>query len=148
MKIIVLAILCVALSVLWFLYRPPLGGERREWERLRPAAYTFEYQYTCFCPGSGAWWRITVHVDSVTDVQLIDSTQVRGLTYARSNSRPTLTSLFDEIASNASRSSYYRASYDPRWHFPVHASGDRLGFTDSYWTIDVRNYRPHTSRVR
>src|SRR5258708_35738890 len=72
-----------------------LSREKRAWERGRPSSYIFEYQYTCFCSGSGAWWKVAVDGDAVTNVELIDSTQVRGgLTYLRSLRQPTFSGLF------------------------------------------------------
>src|SRR5206468_9819328 len=78
-----------------------MAAHRRAWEAARPSSYVFEYQRTCFCPASGAWWRITVKRDSVTDAQLIDSTRVtRGLRYIHTLAQPTLSELFTEIAGN------------------------------------------------
>jgi len=120
-----------------------LSREKRAWERGRPSSYIFEYQYTCFCPGSGAWWKVAVDGDAVTNVDLIDSTQVRrGLTYLRSLRQPTLSGLFDEIAQwTAPASATYHVNYDPQWHFPAAAQGVDFNRTDSRWTIVVRRFQ-------
>jgi len=119
----------------------PLARERLAWEHRRPAAYTFEYTYACFCPGSGAWWRIAVEGDSVTRTELMDSSQAgRGLNDARTMHHPTLTGLFDQIASRAAAGGeIYSVTYDPILHYPVRAQGRDPTRTDSRWTIEVRN---------
>jgi hypothetical protein len=121
-----------------------LDSERAAWQRARPRSYVFEYQRSCFCPGSGAWWRVTVRDGSVADVLLLDSTGAeRGLDYARTMPHPTLSGLFDDIAALSQRPhATSRVQYDSKWHFPSHASGDRSDRTDNYWSLIVRNFRP------
>ncbi len=120
-----------------------MAAHRRAWEAARPSSYVFEYQRTCFCPASGAWWRITVKRDSVTDAQLIDSTGVtRGLRYIHTLAQPTLSELFTEIAANLEpATAWARVDYDPQWHFPINATGDVVDRTDSKWTLIVRHFR-------
>lgn len=120
-----------------------VASHRRRREAMRPASYTFEYQRTCFCPASGAWWRITINHDSVTKAELIDSAGVsRGLSYLHTLPQPTLSGLFDEIATRTKPvTAWARVEYDPRWHFPTNARGDAPNRTDSKWTIRVRNFR-------
>src|SRR5438309_11863862 len=75
-----------------------MAAHRRAWEATRPSSYVFEYQRTCFCPASGAWWRITVKRASVTDAPLIDSTGVaRRLGYIHDLAPPTRSERFTAI---------------------------------------------------
>lgn len=148
MKIIFAAIIGMTLGVLW-LYAPPMSAERRAWELMRPRSYSFEFRYTCFCPRSGAWWRISVRDESVLYYRLVEPSQLAGHFPALQSppiQLPSLSTIFDDIAQRGSESTYYRVKYDPRWHFPIYASGDRVFWTDSYWTMSVRNFHPDPKR--
>jgi hypothetical protein len=149
MKLILGTVLCITLGALWIVDDRPLGVERRAWELLRPRSYSFEYQYTCFCPGSGLWWRISVRDETYLYYQLVDPSKLSGHFPALESppvQLPNLSTLFDDIAQRASGSTLYHVRFDPRWHFPVHAYGDRLLWSDSYWTMSVRNFHPDPGR--
>ena len=98
------------------------------WEKIRPNAYAFEYQRSCFCPGAGAWWRITVRRDSVVGVELIDTTEAgRGLDVARRGPHPTISSLFEDLERDSARpSAQVRVQYHRVWHFPVSIDVDPI----------------------
>src|SRR5437660_12769906 len=110
-----------------------MAAHRRAWEAARPSSYVFEYQRTCFCPASRAWWRITVKRDSVAGAQLVDSTGLtRGLRYIHTLAQPTLSELFTEIASDLElTTAWARVDYDPQSHFPMNATGDAADLPDS-----------------
>ena len=113
MKIILGTVICITLGVLWLVYDHPRGVERRVWERLRPRSYSFEYQYTCFCPGSGLWWKISVRDEAFLYYQAVDPSKLSGHFPALERPPLQLTSLstiFDDIAKRASGSTYYRCS--------------------------------------
>lgn len=135
--------LSIALLAQWAC-GPSLDEARDAWHRGHPDSYLFEYQRSCFCPGSGAWWRVTVRHDSVVDVQLLDSpTDVGHLDYSSGMSHPTLSQLFDGIAAfSLGPHTWTRVRYDRQWHFPSHASGDVTDRTDSRWNFSVRNFHP------
>src|SRR5512147_2887749 len=92
-----------ALLTLWAC-GPSFEDAQIAWQRARPDSYVFEYQRSCRCPGAGLWWRVTVRNDSVVDVQLLDSPPAgRSPDYSLRMSHPTLSQLFEGIASFASQ---------------------------------------------
>jgi hypothetical protein len=123
---------------------PSFEDARSAWQRARPDSYVFEYQRSCVCPGSGAWWRVTVRRDTVVDAQLLDApTADRSPDYALGMSHPTLSQLFDGIAAFANRPhTWTRVRYDRHWRFPIHASGDATDRLGSQWRFSVRNFHP------
>jgi uncharacterized protein DUF6174 len=148
MRIILGTVICMTLGALW-LYAPPMSVERRAWGWVRPQSYSFEFRYTCFCPGSGVWWRISVRDESGLYYQLVDPSKLtRHFDGLESPPvvLPNLSTIFDDIANRASGSTYYRVRYDPRWHFPVYAHGENLFRTDSDWTFSVRDFHPDPGR--
>jgi len=134
-------LLSIALLTLWSC-GPSFDEARDAWQRAQPAAYIFEYQRSCFCPGSGAWWRVTVRHDSVVDVQLLASPTADGhLEYSPRMSHPTLSQLFDGIAAfSLGPHTWTKVQYDRQWHFPSHASGDVTDRTHGRWSFSVRNF--------
>ena len=149
MKIILATVMSVTLSAFLLVFAPPMRAERWAWERAHPKNYTFEYQYTCFCPGSGAWWRISVRDETFLYFQLVDPPKLTDHSPGLEKppvQLPNMSTIFDKIAARASGSTYYRVRYDPRWHFPVYAHGDNWFWTDSDWTISVRNFHADQNR--
>lgn len=126
---------------------PSLDDARLAWLRARPKAYVFEYQRNCTCPGSGAWWRITVRGDSVVGAQLLDSLHAdRRLGSSRRN-HPTVTQMFDGIALfDQQPHTWTKVRYDAQWHYPSRASGDETDRNDAHWMFVIRKFTPITSQ--
>jgi len=133
----------VALLGLWAC-GPSLEDAQATWQRVRPDSYVFEYQRNCICPGSGAWWRVTVRHDSVTEAQLIDAPPAgRGPNLALGMSHPTVSQMFDGIAAFANTPhTWTKIRYDRHWRFPSHASGDATDRLGRQWSFTIRNFQP------
>lgn len=123
--------------------RQSLEDARAAWDRDRPDAYVFEYQRNCSCPGSGAWWRITVREDSVVSAELLDSLNADRRLGSSLAAHPTVDQLFDGIATFGTHPhTWTKARFDSRWHFPTHASGDVTNIYNRHWDVVIRNFQP------
>ena len=132
----------IALLGLWAC-GPSLEEARDAWQRAHPDSYVFEYQRSCLCPGSGAWWRVTVRRDSVAQVQRLDSPSDDGRLDSSRMAHPTVSQLFDGIAAfSVVPHTWTKVRYDRRWHFPRYASGDATDRNGRRWRFTVRNFQP------
>ena len=122
-----------------------IDAHYRAWRNLGIHNYQFEYQRLCFCPGSGAWWRVTVKGDSAVNVQLVDTGSARrGLNYASQLPQPTIPDLFHDLTRDSRPAlAQLHVEYNELWHFPSAMKVDPSPTTiDDEWELTVRNFRP------
>lgn len=129
--------------LLWSACGPSVDEAALTWERDHPDSYVFEYQRNCACPGSGVWWRVTVRTDSVVAAQLLDSNAINNGLGTSIRMHPTISQLFDGLLKVAHRPhTWTRVKYDPKWHYPIRATGDATDRTDSHFQFNLRNFQP------
>jgi hypothetical protein len=115
------------------------------WEAMQPHAYVFEYQRSCFCPGSGAWWKITVRGDSVVGVELVDTAEAqRGLDVASRGRHPTISLFFEYLERDSARPfAKVQVEYHRIWHFPVWMDVDPIRTAiDDEWKAVIHGFHP------
>ena len=121
-----------------------LAEHARSWRATAPDSYEFEYEWGCFCPGAGTWWRVAVANGRVVSAQVVDSTNVgKGGPVPPRGGQPTIDSVFAHARraledGNAS----VTILYDSAYHFPRELTVDRdERAIDDEWSIHVRAFR-------
>ncbi|MEO8880213.1 MAG: DUF6174 domain-containing protein [Gemmatimonadaceae bacterium] len=116
-----------------------ISHNQSTWRKSQPRKYSFEYRFTCFCPGSGITYRATVDNGSMI------SRTVVGPAPGAPISAPPLT--IDSLFATIKRAQLHRApkievKFDSVRHFPksIYILW-QTGVTDSDTRVEVLDFR-------